>query len=245
MSTLRISAVALADAGSLAWLQPHVSVVGHVTHLRAWVAQVGADRAVVEVCLAAMWLLAVWVAVGITAGVAAALPGAAGRLGAAAMRIVLPRALYRIVAGAACLGVLVTPGLAAASAAPSAPPSASTPTPTPEWPTDSAVPTPQWPTDAAHHPGHRPAPQQHHAKPAPAQHRAATRTVVVRAGDTLWGIAAEHLRGRPTAKRVAAAWPRWYAANRAAVGDDPNLIVPGEQLRTPPGNSDPSKGSAS
>jgi hypothetical protein len=135
---LRISAVALADAGSLAWLQPHVSVVGHVTHLRAWVAQVGADRAVVEVCLAAMWLLAVWVAVGITAGVAAALPGAAGRLGAAAMRIVLPRALYRIVAGAAGLGVLVTPGLAAASAAPSAPPSASTPTPTPEWPTDSS-----------------------------------------------------------------------------------------------------------
>jgi hypothetical protein len=243
MSTLRTSAVALTDIGALAWLWPHVSVLGQVTHPRAWVAQVGADRAAAQLCLAAVWLIAAWVAVGITAGAAAALPGAAGRLGAAVAHLVLPRTLYRIVAGAAGLGVLMTPGLAAASAAPTAPASAATPTP--DWPTDSAVPTPQWPVEAARHPGHRPQLPPHREQRPPARQRAATRTIVVQAGDTLWSIAAEHLIGRPTPKRVAAAWPRWYAANRPVIGDDPNLIVPGEQLRTPSENTGPSKGSTS
>jgi resuscitation-promoting factor RpfA len=245
MSTLRTSAFALTDAGALASLWPHVPAIGHLTHPRNWVARVGADHAAADVCLAAMWLVAAWVAVAITAGVAAALPGTAGRLGATVARVAVPRAVYRIVAGAAGLGVLVTPGLAAASAAPMSPTSASTPTPTPDWPTDSAVPTPQWPTDAARHPDRLPVPQRHRAKPAPAHRRAAARTVVVRAGDTLWGIAADHLPGRATPERVAAAWPRWYAANRTVIGDDPNLIVAGQQLRTPSENTGPSKGSAS
>jgi nucleoid-associated protein YgaU len=245
MSTLRISASALIDAGALAWLWPHLSAMGQATHPRAWIAQVGADHAAAELCLAAMWLIAAWVAAGITAGAAASLPGAAGRLGAAVARVVLPRALYRIVAGAAGLGVLVTPGLAAACAAPVAAASSSTPTPIPDWPSDSAVPTPQWPIEAARHPGHRPAPPPHDEQRLPTRHRAAPRTVVVQAGDTLWGIAAEHVPGRATPTRIARAWPRWYAANRAVIGDDPNLIVPGQHLRTPPEIAEPSKGIAS
>lgn len=61
--------------------------------------------------------------------------------------------------------------------------------------------------------------------------------VVVRRGDTLWGIAASRLgRGTPPAQ-VARAWPRWYAANRGVVGPDPGLIRPGQRLAPPPGDS--------
>jgi nucleoid-associated protein YgaU len=71
------------------------------------------------------------------------------------------------------------------------------------------------------------------AAPAPAP-RTAPAEVVVRRGDTLWGIAARHLGGRATPAAVAAEWPRWYAANRAVVGPDPHLILPGQRLVAPP-----------
>jgi hypothetical protein len=34
---------------------------------------------------------------------------------------------------------------------------------------------------------------------------------------------------------IAAAWPRWYAANRAVIGPDPGLIRPGQELMPPSG----------
>lgn len=58
--------------------------------------------------------------------------------------------------------------------------------------------------------------------------------VVVRRGDTLWGIAARHLAADATAAEIDTEWRRWYAANRAAVGPDPDLIRPGLRL-APPG----------
>ena len=57
--------------------------------------------------------------------------------------------------------------------------------------------------------------------------------VVVRRGDTLWDIAARHLGPRGEAADVAAAWPRWHAANRAVIGARPDLILPGQVLRPP------------
>ena len=57
---------------------------------------------------------------------------------------------------------------------------------------------------------------------------------VVRPGDTLWAIASHQLGPHQTAAAVAAQWPRWYAANREVIGDDPNLIRPGELLHAPP-----------
>jgi len=73
------------------------------------------------------------------------------------------------------------------------------------------------PDDAPAHPGSAAAPEQ----------------VVVVPGDTLWGIAAAHLPPTSGDAEIAAAWPRWYEANRGVVGPDPGLIHPGQVLTRP------------
>ncbi len=57
--------------------------------------------------------------------------------------------------------------------------------------------------------------------------------VVVRAGDTLWSIAARHLGAAASPHAVDAEWRRWWHANRHTVGRDPSRLRPG-QLLTPP-----------
>ncbi|WP_125609635.1 LysM peptidoglycan-binding domain-containing protein [Specibacter cremeus] len=58
-------------------------------------------------------------------------------------------------------------------------------------------------------------------------------TVVVHAGDSLWSIAAQELGPYATDLEVSQAWPQWYRANRAIIGDDPDAIVPGQILHSP------------
>lgn len=58
------------------------------------------------------------------------------------------------------------------------------------------------------------------SSPVRAATPAAACVYVVRAGDTLSGIAATHETN----------WPSLYATNRATVGSDPNRIFPGESL---------------
>jgi nucleoid-associated protein YgaU len=64
-------------------------------------------------------------------------------------------------------------------------------------------------------------------------------TYVVERGDSLWRIAAFVLRSGgdadPTNADIARFWPAIYAANRDLIGDDPNLIFPGQQLLIPEG----------
>lgn len=60
-----------------------------------------------------------------------------------------------------------------------------------------------------------------------------TGDVVVRNGDTLWGIVAEALGPYSSDVDVALAWPQWYSANRTTIGADPNLILPGQVLHAP------------
>ena len=70
--------------------------------------------------------------------------------------------------------------------------------------------------------------------PAPDGTTAAPQSVVVRPGDSLWLIAARRLGAQASIAEVARAWPRWYAANRGAIGDDPDVIHPGQALVVPP-----------
>jgi nucleoid-associated protein YgaU len=56
----------------------------------------------------------------------------------------------------------------------------------------------------------------------------------VRAGDTLWDLAARSLPADADPAAIAGACTRLWRANRAVVGDDPDLIRPGTILRLPP-----------
>ncbi|MDQ0030211.1 hypothetical protein J2S89_002036 [Arthrobacter bambusae] len=58
--------------------------------------------------------------------------------------------------------------------------------------------------------------------------------VVVRRGDSLWSIAARQLGPIASDVDVALHWPKWYAANRDVIGDDPGLLFPGQVLQPPP-----------
>jgi nucleoid-associated protein YgaU len=71
--------------------------------------------------------------------------------------------------------------------------------------------------------------------PTPTATRPAPRIeiVVVDPGDSLWSITATALGDDADVAEVAAAWPRWWAANRDVIGPDPNLIHPGQRLRRP------------
>ncbi|MBL1107717.1 LysM peptidoglycan-binding domain-containing protein [Streptomyces sp. 5-8] len=67
----------------------------------------------------------------------------------------------------------------------------------------------------------RSAPARTPERPAAATGRSASRgDYTVREGDTLSTIAARH----------GTTWQRVYAANKAVIGDDPDLIVPGQRL---------------
>ena len=57
--------------------------------------------------------------------------------------------------------------------------------------------------------------------------------VVVHRGDTLWSIAARHLGPTAAAADIATECHRWFATNRKVIGDDANLILPGQVLRPP------------
>jgi nucleoid-associated protein YgaU len=71
--------------------------------------------------------------------------------------------------------------------------------------------------------------------PARAERRVADE-VVVRRGDSLWDIAARHLGPDASAADVAVEWPRWHRANRAVIGADPDLLIPGQRLLPPAGH---------
>lgn len=227
-STRLIGLIGLDGAVLAAAVPEPGRLLEHLGQPSAWVSRVGADRAAAELAAAALWCVAAWTALGLIACIGAALPGAAGRIADRLARTLLPATLYRVVAGAAGLGVLLAPAAAgAASVAHPVPAAARTSAPPPAWPSDAPLPAPSWPVTST--PAHRPAP---HEQPAPAR-PSPPRTVVVRAGDSLWSIAAEHLPSSAGRDRIAQAWPRWYRANRTVIGADPDLIRPGQVLHTP------------
>ncbi|MCR6031454.1 LysM peptidoglycan-binding domain-containing protein [Nocardioides sp. zg-579] len=68
----------------------------------------------------------------------------------------------------------------------------------------------------------------------PAREPDAPRTHVVRTGDTLWAIAAAGLSPTADPDDVVRRSHRLHQLNRAVIGDDPDLIHPGQRLRLPP-----------
>jgi len=259
--------LAVADGAALLALRPDWTRLSHdLAAPHRWLDRVGTDQAALTLATAALWCVALWLAIGLGAAVAAALPG---RGGAAARRIaarLLPAVLLRAVAGVAGLGVLaapIAPVVAGADVPPGAVSTASAPGPAPAWPTNPPHLHIGWPTS-------RPPALPQPAKPRPTTARptptaaapsqsnpsggqagqdgpagqaglAARGTdgppehaVRVEPGDSLWLIAARRLGPHPSEAQVAAAWPRWYAANQQVIGDDPSLIQPGELLHAPP-----------
>lgn len=208
---------------------------------------------VLAVLAAAASLLAAGATLAVVAAMLSGLPGAAGRVAAGALDRTTPIAVRAMTT--ALLGVGAGAVLAGAPAAPAAQHGPRTSQPI-SWhelgncpaltpasnaavlgdeparssaPADGATPTPSPPRGVPQHldPDFRP-------RPAPA-------AVVVRPGDTLWGIAASGLGPDADDAAVASEWPRWYAANRHVVGDDPDLIHPGDRLRPPGSDSGPAR----
>jgi hypothetical protein len=141
---------------------------------------------------------------------------AAGR---APRRRGVPRGLRRLVlsaCGVGLVGGLVAPAYAAAPTPPLEG------LPLPDRATSGSV--------ADHHGSASPAPV---AGARPDDERSAGSVRVVR-GDTLWALAAAGLPGDAPLAVVDERWRAIHAANRDVIGADPDLILPGQQLRLPP-----------
>ncbi len=111
---------------------------------------------------------------------------------------------------AACgVAVLAGPATAAEPPVPATPAS-------PAAPSIAGLPLPDRPSAAAP------------ASPTPA------RTVVVRPGDSLWAISARALGAGARPADVASYGRRVHALNRAVIGPDADLVLPGQHLRLPP-----------
>lgn len=189
-------------------------------------ATAGTDPLAPVTALAALllWALAGWLLIVVALTTGGHLPGRAGRAAAACARRSAPAAVRRLVELALGLSVVVG-GLGAVPAyAGQAVPGPVPIAATLDWPTPPPAP------ELAPLIAPTPTPALDWTAPTrlPARHE-----VVVHPGDSLWAIAADHLPAGASPAAVAQAWPAWWAANRDAVGADPDLIQPGQRL-TPP-----------
>ncbi|MBV9823263.1 MAG: LysM peptidoglycan-binding domain-containing protein [Actinobacteria bacterium] len=232
---------------------------------------------------ALLWLVALWVALGLALTAASLLPGQTGRIARGLAHRLTPAVLRRAMVTAAGASILLSPATALAvpaagsAATPGAAPAATQPvmpavgwvtdpspsaatggrTPVPVAPAQSGTTSPSATSPSTTAP-RRSSPPGSSTDPAPSTpttttgpplpgsafpsppstpaHPNAGNPVTVRPGDSLWSIAARHLATDRSAARIAQAWPRWYAANRQAIGSRPDLIRPGTRLVAPPLN---------
>jgi len=75
------------------------------------------------------------------------------------------------------------------------------------------------------------------AAPPRAPRHAPSEQYVVKPGDCLWTIAKRALPPGAANAAIDRAWRQIYAANRAAIGRNPNLIRPGLALTLPPAST--------
>ena len=217
---LGVAAVATGLLGALAaFLLPDL---GGAVALRAGPsAPVSFEELLVDGCavaalLAATWLWAVTCAI--------ALLAARGRPEAATTRVpVVVRRLVLAACGAALAGAVHGPAGATPEKSPRAEPHGTTVAglPLPDRALgDGLATSPAARLSRGGRPG------------SPAETGAAV--VVVRPGDTLWDLAAAYLPPGAGPARVTACWHRIHELNRDVIGDDPDLILPGQRLHLPP-----------
>jgi hypothetical protein len=198
----------------------------------------GADALVVVAVGALAWLCWAWGAVGLLLTAASTVPGWAGRASAVLLRGVLPAGARRAAAvaigvglstvGPTVLPVVLAPTTAVAAASQAAPAAQL------DWPAapgTTPVATPVAAPVAAPVATPIAAPELDWPAPAVGEH------VVVR-GDCLWDIAEGWLvarqAGAPVSDaEVARAVHAWWQANTDVLGNDPDLLLPGQVLRPP------------
>ncbi len=234
------TAVMAAVAAGLRQVTPDLTAVADGgLHLQRTVDATGPEHLLLSLVAALAWLAWAWGAVGLLLTALSALPGLAGAVGRVLLRGVLPASARRATALALGVGLVTAPALTGCTTPPPGPAvvlAAGTATPSvPDWPaaptlsdqpTDPAPPAPASASPAAASPAAVP----DWPAPAPGAH-------VVLRGECLWSIAEADLRVRtgadPAPAAVAAAVQRWWAANAEVIGDDPDLLLPGQVL-TPP-----------
>jgi resuscitation-promoting factor RpfA len=197
--------------------------------------------AVVLAAAAAVGALLTWCLAGAATALAAALLRSLGQpsraLDRASTRLA-PPLVRRLAAAAVGIGVLGSLAAPASARAPARPPAAAVVTGTAPAVAEQVGVVPPWPSEGE--PWSAPAPPAPAAAPTLPGAEGVRRLppgdegdVVVHRGDTLWSIAARALPAGATATQVAMEWPRWWAANRDVIGDDPDRLLPGQLLRAP------------
>ncbi|HSF26645.1 MAG TPA: hypothetical protein VLC50_03915, partial [Actinomycetes bacterium] len=184
------------------------------------------------VALAAAWALLSWLAMGVAVCALASSPRALGGVLVRAAEVLTPALLRRLVGALVGGAVLVGPVFGAQAATASQ---------------DLGAARAAVPMSVAAGPGHA-GPGAGAPAPVVFDRPEAVRpvSVVVRPGDALWTIAARALAASgvdPSPAEIAAEWPRWHAANRQVIGDDPDLLRPGQVLAppAPPARPTPSR----
>jgi nucleoid-associated protein YgaU len=230
--TVRLVGVGCLDAAAIGLFPPDWrSLASGLAHPQIWVAQEGADSVAVTMAGTALWLVALWLAVGLVALAVATAPGRLGEVGSWFTDRLLPGALTRTVAGAVGLSVAFAPVAAGAeTVTPTATTSAATLAAPPTWPSDSSASRPDINLAPPSLPLSLP------VSDAPPAQLTASPTITVQPGDSLWLIAPRRLGSSATGAQLRAATDRWYATNHAVIGADPNLIRPGTVLDVPPTN---------
>ncbi|MEO6703573.1 MAG: hypothetical protein ABI140_12385 [Jatrophihabitantaceae bacterium] len=255
LSQLSVGLLYLATASTVVGFAPDgTALLGDLRAPHRWLDRVGTDAATAQLAGALLWLVALWLSIGLLASCLSVLPGAAGRCFATLARRTAPVAVRRLIAASTGASLLFSPLAALAEPAsaahqpatavspawpidqatvpakPAQPAQLAEPPVEPQWPTDPAPTQASWPAAPEPRPAEQPPPAQ--LKP-PAAASPAAGSVLVQPGDSLWTIAAEQLGPTATDEQIAVQWPYWYRANRGVIGRDPGLIRAGSKLIQP------------
>jgi hypothetical protein len=236
---------------ALAWSTPTAGM--------AWSGR-PADAQVAAAAGILAWFVLAWLLVASVVSACSSMPGAAGSISGAVARRVAPAVLRRVVASA--VGVVIATSVSLPTAALAGPPqlsahvSAATGTVTAR--AAGEIGDRRFVSARTSADGEAPADFDRTAASSLAQRvtaapkrraalavvqgvprgDAAAGDVVVRRGDSLWSIAAAELGPSASAAHIEQRWRRWYSVNRATIGADPDLILPGTRLVRPPSPAD-------